>query len=213
MSVGNSSCLHGFLDMATLRAKGKILAGNPSGVVERAGQQRLFPGINFTCNGTLKKWTFAAEEKKEGAGRTEYPHFQIWRHSSATNSYDRVGSSTLQPQRTRNLNVYEYVPGTPLGFQVGDILGIYQPSDDHSVFTAYYEVGTGLPNYRTENQNSPAVSFDLNGAMVRSNQNDFPLVTVEICKLVDISVSMCCLCSGGYVSKFKIILISNNNVN
>ena len=189
ISVGNSSCFNGFLDMATLRAKGKILAGSPSGVAERVGQQRVFPDTNFTCNGTLKKWTFAAEEKKGGVGRTEYPHFQIWRQSSSTHSYDRVGSSTVQPQRTRNLNVYEYVPGTPLEFQVGDILGIYQPSDDHSVFGAYYEVGTGLPNYRIENQNSPAVSFDLNSAMVRSNQNDFPLVTVEICKFV----AVCCL--------------------
>ena len=178
--------MHGFLSIGALRAKGKIRAGSPAGVVERDGQQRIFPSINFSCNGMLKKWMFAAEEKPVGVRRNANSHFQIWRKSSTAN-YNRVGSSTLQPQRTSDLNVYEYLPNTPLNFQVGDILGVYQPAADSSTFGVYYQLGNGPTNYRIEKQVSEAVSFDVNNEAVRSDQSDLPLVTVEICMLVDFS--------------------------
>ena len=178
-SAGNPACLHGFLGIRALRAKGNILAGNPSGVVERDRQQRIFPSINFSCNGTLKKWTFVAEEK----GGNANSHFQIWRRSSSAN-FIRVSSSSLQPQRTSDLNVYEYLPDPPLDFQVGDSLGVYQPAADRSTFGTYYQLGNGPTNYRIENQASEAVSFNVNNRAVRSDQNDLPLVAVEICTYV-----------------------------
>ena len=93
-----------------------------SRVVMRDRQQRVFPNIHFTCNGSITKWIVGAGT---GAGTSPSSEIQIWRRSGA-DSYTKVASTQLTAQSINNSNVYEYVLSSPLGFQEGDILGVYQ---------------------------------------------------------------------------------------
>ena len=72
--------------------------------------------------------------------------------------------------------MYEYVPSSPLGFQEGDILGVYQRED--STVVPYYQESTGPQNLRQSGLvNSAANSLT---APPLATEYDYPLVTVEI---------------------------------
>ena len=144
---------------------------NTNSVVVRDQQQRVFPDITFTSNGSITKWIVGAGT---GGGSSQPSELQIWRRSGS--DYTKVGSTQLTAQSpTSNPNVYEYIPSPPLGFQEGDILGVYQ-RDDSSI-VPYYQESTGPENLRQ----SGLVSSALNSltAPVVAAEYDYPLVTVE----------------------------------
>ena len=131
----NDSCLNGFLSESELRQQ--ILQVNINGVVSRPRQQRLFPDIKFTCNGFITKWIVGAQIRTTGI-TTELPEMQIWRRLATDNIYTKVGSSLLTNGIASNSNVIEYTPVSPVEFQVGDILGVFQPRADHSIICKFY---------------------------------------------------------------------------
>ena len=139
----------------------------------RDQQQRVFPDISFTCKGSITKWIVGAGT---GSGSSPSSEIQIWRKSGA-DSYTKVASTQLTAQSpTSNPNVYEYVPSSPLGFQEGDILGVYQRED--STVVPYYQESTGPQNLRQSGLvNSAANSLT---APSLATEYDYPLVTVEI---------------------------------
>ena len=97
------------------------------------------------------------------------------------NNYTKVGFSILQATDSDNDHVYEYIPNPPLEFQEGDILGVYQRGGVNRM-RVYYQETTGPLNYRRPgnlNMDPPAPNI-LTGATLATNQNDYPLVTVEI---------------------------------
>ena len=84
--------------------------------------------MNFSCSGTISKWTFVARNQT-GRNRDQYPLFQLWR-PNGTGRYELSSSGEMfltvaQP----GLTVAEYVPQNPVPFQPGYILGVYQPGD------------------------------------------------------------------------------------
>ena len=88
-----------------------------------------------------------------------------------------MASTQLTAQSpTSDPNVYEYVLSSPLGFQEGDILGVYQRMDSSVV--PYYQESTGPQNLRQSYLvNSAANSLT---APILATEYDYPLVTVEI---------------------------------
>ena len=149
----------------------KTLDVNINSVVVRDQQQRVFPDITFTCNGSITKWIVGAGT---GGGFSPPSELQIWRRSGS--DYTKVGSTQLTAQSpTSDPNVYEYIPSPPLGFQEGDILGVYQT--DGSSIVPYYQENTGPENLRE----SGLVSAALNNltAPPLAAEYDYPLVTVE----------------------------------
>ena len=148
-------------------------AENINGVTVRNRQQRVFPNISFTCDGSITKWIVGA-----GTGGSSLPlsEIQIWRRSGV-DSYTKVASTQLTAQSaTSDTNVYEYVLSSPLGFQKGDILGVYQREDSSVV--PYYQESTGPQNLRhSDLVNSAATSIT---APSLATEYDYPLVTVEI---------------------------------
>ena len=145
---------------------------NINGVVVRDQQQRVFPDITFTCNGSITKWIVGAGT---GGGSSPPSELQIWRRSGS--DYTKVGSTQLTAQNsTNNSNVYEYIPSQPLGFQEGDILGVYQ-SDDSSI-VPYFQENTGPENLRQSNLVNAAPVY-LTAPSLEA-EFDYPLVTVEI---------------------------------
>ena len=86
-------------------------------------RQAIFPGVNFTCNGSIQSWIFGARWIGYTASFTE---LQIWR-SSGDGSYTKVGSTIIMTERNTT-NLYYYPLSSPLPFQAGDILGYHQPN-------------------------------------------------------------------------------------
>ena len=85
-------------------------------------RQAIFPGINFTCSGSIRSWIFGAFWIGHTASFTE---LQIWR-SSGDGSYTKVGSTTIMTEENTTWLYYYPLP-SPMPFQAGDILGYYQP--------------------------------------------------------------------------------------
>lgn len=132
--------------------------------------------INFTCSGSINKWTVGA---RWNGDRVNFPQLEIWRIQSAgSNVYNRVGS-TLTNGMVENTNgIYEFVPSPPLNFQSGDILGIFNPAN--SRLAIYYVDTIGPPNYRISVGTSTTPStdqFTISGNT--ASQNDMPLITVD----------------------------------
>ena len=98
---------------------------------------------------------------------------QIWQNTGGT-SYTKANFSLL-PFSTLVSNVAEYTLSTPLEFQEGDILGVYQPRSQDSELVVYYQERDGPVNYEEGNNPLSTVTLD-----TPDNQYYYPLVTVEI---------------------------------
>ena len=88
------------------------------------GFQAIFPGVNFTCNGSIQSWIFGAA--MEDTATSSFPELQIWR-SNGNGLYSKVGSITVNIIEENATRLYYFPLSSPLGFQAGDILGYYQP--------------------------------------------------------------------------------------
>ena len=128
--------------------------------------------INFTCSGSINKWTVGA---RWNGGRVNFPQLEIWRIQSAgSNVYNRVGRTPANGMVENTIGIYEFVPSPPLNFQSGDILGIFNPGN--SRLAIYYVNRIGPPNYH--GTSTPSTDqFTISGNT--ASQNDMPLITVD----------------------------------
>ena len=123
-----------------------------------------------------------------------YPDLQIWRRN-ATNTFTKVGNTTLRVETgSSDMTCYEYSPPTPLSFQTGDVLGIFQPDMERNRLRLYFQSGAGPQNYyETLNSNNivepPSDMFVL-GTMF---QNDLPLISVETSELLRLHCLLFCV--------------------
>ena len=104
------------------------------------------------------------------------PELQVWQsagRSSFTKRNFSIFSITNVPPFN---NVYEYMLTSPLEFQEGDILGVYQPGRRDSQLVVYYQEDDGPDNYRQNGLDAALSTFTLMDA----RDYDYPLVTVEI---------------------------------
>jgi len=113
-----------------------------------------------------------------------YPDLQIWR-STGTNMFTKVGNTTLRVEDgSDSVTYYEYNLTTPLNFQAGDGLGIFQPDMGKNRLRMYFLSGVGPQNYYETLDNNDIVEPPTDMfALGTVFQNDLPLITVEICKL------------------------------
>ena len=138
-------------------------------------QQLIIPNTTFTRNGSVVRWTFAAQYR---ASATQYPELQVWRENT-TGRYVKVGNtSNMEPIQTAYLNVYEYVldppPPPPLQVLAGDVLGIHQPPSANSRLHLLFLENSSYVNWYTD------VAEPLDSFTVTSSQRNFlPLVTVS----------------------------------
>ena len=144
----------------------------------RDRQQRIIPHINFTCDGAITKWIVLGRWN-DGRNRDWYPDLQIWR-SSGNSMFTKVGNTTLRVEGgSDTVTYYEYNLTTPLNFQAGDILGIFQPDRGRNRLRMYFLSGVGPRNYYEDLPRNavtpPSEMFSLD-----MFQNDLPLIAVEI---------------------------------
>ncbi len=166
-------CTCGFISMQRLL----FLSGDRGSTTQNNWQQRIHPGLKFTCSGYLTKWTFLAQWRNQSS----FPEAQIWRVDSS-NSYTLVNSTTLHIETESSRYMYEYEVIPPVQFKTGDVVGIFQPLGTTSDLTLYYEEDSGpadnfflVVNQYNEN------TFQLNATDLMTDM-DLPLITPEIGK-------------------------------
>ena len=126
-TAGN--CTQGFITREKLADKALLIGNFVDPDRNQNGIQLIIPGMTFTRNGSVVRWTFVARYR---ASATQYPELQVWRENT-TGTYVKVGNtSNMEPNQTGYLNVYEYVLDPPLQVLAGDVLGIYLPSSSSS---------------------------------------------------------------------------------
>ncbi len=170
-----SDCISSF---ATMDA---IMAGLGQTLNDRGTQQRLFPGITFTCHGFITKWILAAEWRDE----VNYPELQTW-NSTNDITYTKQGATTFSLDGgSTEMTFYEYTPDSPHEFYDGDILGIFLPVFSSGRYRVFFEDdGTAPLNYYRLyfTSSPPAGDFSTTGDNVVA-VNEAPLIAVEVCKL------------------------------
>ena len=174
--LASPQCVQGFFNEEAVKIAADVYATRDTYNVRRhLIQQRIIPGINFTCTGALTKWIIGAQQTPTQA--TNHLQLQIWRRRQGSSStYDRTTFSDITAvNATDDLNVYEYIPNPPLQFQTNDILGLYQPWISNTQVLLYYQSGGGPKNFAVFSWN-PLTSRSTTGGV----DNDLPLVTVEV---------------------------------
>ena len=140
-------------------------------------QQLIIPNTTFTRSGSVVRWTFAARYKQSTTQyrRVQYPELQVWRETT-TGRYVKVGSTdNMEPGQTAYLNVYEYVLDPPLQVLAGDMLGIYQPSEDNSRLHLLFLENSSYVNWYITAP-TPQDSFTV---ISSQTSNVLPLVTAS----------------------------------
>ena len=88
--------------------------------------QGIFPGMNFTCNGSIQSIIFGAEWQ---GNSSSFPELQIWKpHGS--HSYSKVRSTLINVTRENTSKLYQYTLTSPLAFGKGDVMWLlpaYKP--------------------------------------------------------------------------------------
>ena len=157
-----ANCSSGFMDLQLLKERARKISNNGGSQNYLDGKFRLVPGMNFTCNGTITGLLLGVDIRSNRDGRSKYPMVQVWSPGSG-DSYTRVAMQEIQlaagdfsPD-----GVFQYNLTTPIHFQYGDVLGVYQPSEGKSIVRLYRHSQNNAPvSYELgENPSSQSVSL------------------------------------------------------
>ena len=102
----------------------------------------LFPSLNFNCTGNITKWIFQAENVSSNG---DLPQMQVWRENTLTPTLDYVlQSNTGNEDELSEIeaSVYEYVLGSPVPVDVGDIFGVGLP-EEQGLLLQFQDFGPG----------------------------------------------------------------------
>ena len=163
-TVAVSGCTSGFMQLDLLKKRAeKITSGNVVSGNKLDHELRVVPGLNFTCNGSITSLLLGVDVRTVDGNRVEYPEVQIWRGEQrtifgfVTFVYARQSRTniTLTAGNSSPDGVLQYNLTTPIPFQSGDILGVYQPPESDSVVRLFYVNDSSAPvaNFR-DNSNA-----------------------------------------------------------
>ena len=149
-----NGCTSGFMELDLLRRRAeKISSGSTSAGGGLDDEFRLNPGESFSCSGTMTGLLLVGAVR---TGRNQYPEIQIWRNTDG-NTYTRQASQEirLNPGDFSPDGVLQYNLTTPISYQSGDVLGVYQPRQQDSVVRVYYDANASTTYQASNNPTSP----------------------------------------------------------
>ena len=99
---------------------------------------------------------------------------------------------------------FDGIPDPPVEFQVGDVLGIFQPPIDRSLVRLHFERSTGPTNYYVgtgDNVSPPLDNLTITDSNIMTD-TDLPAIIVQIstcnhllCLLIHLAMYVCvCVC-------------------
>ena len=150
-------CTSGFMELELLKRRAEKIPGGDEDTGHGLNDEfRLIPYESFSCSGKLTSLLLVGIVRKNMGNRNQYPEIQIWRktdHDNNTYTYSRQDSQEIR----LNLGdfssdgVLQYNLTTPISFQSGDVLGVYQPDQSDSVVRVYYDSNTSTTYRLFEN--------------------------------------------------------------
>ena len=138
------------------------------------GFQRIYPGIQFTCNGAITKWTIGALDIIFNG----VPELQVWR--LVDENYIKVSSSLFRPNETNNQNIHVFYPKQALEFQSGDIFGVHTPNDFTSHLSLLFQRFNGPENFEFPMSAGSPAPTSIPALSLLPMANNYPLVTLEV---------------------------------
>ena len=120
---------------------------------------RLLPNESFSCSGTMTGLLLVGTLGRTSGKRTNDPEIQIWRNTGG-NTYTRQASQEIRLAEGDFSpdGVLQYNLTTPISYQSGDVLGVYQPDQSDSVVRMYYSQENGITYRNSQNPTSINVS-------------------------------------------------------
>ena len=154
-------CTSGFMELELLKRRAEKIPGGDAGEGTGGGlddEFRLVLNESFSCSGNMTGLLLVGTVRTGGI-RNQYPEIQIWRNAGG-NTHTRNGSEhiTLNPGDFSPDGVLQYNLTTPISFQSGDVLGMYQPDESRSVVRVYYDSNTST-TYRVENNPTSSITI------------------------------------------------------
>ena len=162
-------------------------------------RQMLFPSINFTCKGYIKRWIFKGDFLGEQTSLYQFPEPQIWEqvgHGSSGIYKLRASSgfhTIVKPiSRTVTGQYVVYTPNSefPIKFNAGAVLGLLIRSKSaNSVLLHFAEDATAQNSnyvyYYMNTPTDPDLTRSFNIAKANKEKIYIPLITIELGKLTD----------------------------
>ena len=112
---------------------------------------RLLPNESFSCSGTMTGLLLVGTLGRGGKrNRDQYPEVQLWRNTGG-NTYTRQASQEIRLAEGDFSpdGVLQYNLTTPISFQSGDVLGVYQP--ERNIVGVYYSQENGITYRNSQN--------------------------------------------------------------
>ena len=121
---------------------------------------RLLPNESFSCSGTMTGLLLVGTLGRTSGKRNhdQYPEIQIWRNTGG-NTYTRQASQEIRLAEGDYFSpdgVLQYNLTTPISYQSGDVLGVYQP--ESNIVGVYYSQENGITYRNSQNPTSINVS-------------------------------------------------------
>ena len=156
-------CTSGFMELELLKTRAEEISGGGEDTGHSLDNEfRLIPFESFSCSGNMTGLLLVGTVRT-GGSRNQYPEIQIWRkidHSNNTYMHSWQDSQEIR------LNLGDFSPDgvlqysltTPISFQSGDVLGVYQPDESNSVVRVYYDSNTST-TYRVDNNPTSPITI------------------------------------------------------
>ena len=117
---------------------------------------RLLFNESFSCSGTMTGLLLVREVLS--LARNEYPEIQLWRNTGGDNYTRQTSQEIRLTNPTGDFSpdgVIQYNLNTPMSFQSGDVLGVYQPGRHDSNVRVYFDSKTSATYEFNNNPTSP----------------------------------------------------------
>ena len=120
----------------------------------------------FNCSGTITRLLLGADIRTTGS---LYPEVQIWRYGHLqTEALNKIASTIiyLAAGDFSPDGILRYTLPTPLSFQSGDLLGIYQPPISSSVVRLFYASDPAASTANSWSSNMDSVTLATSSTVV-----------------------------------------------
>ena len=157
------------MELDILRKRAKKIPGDGTSDQGLNNEFRLLLNESFSCNGTMTGLLLVGTYR-DGFLRISFPLIEIWRNTGG-NTYTRQARQEIRLAEGDFFGpdgVLQYSLTTPISYQSGDVLGVFQPLHLISLVRVYYNQGLAT-TYRL-NAGDPTSLIDLQDLSSVSNQ-------------------------------------------
>ena len=142
MRAVTTSCTSGFMQLDVLRKRSeKISVGNTVASTGISEEMRVMYRLRSSCSGSIASLLLGVKVVAASDHRSLYPELLIYsiKQGFVRRLYLKDGSEIrLSAGQFSSDGVFQYNLTTPIPFQSGNVLGVYQPPAAKSVVQLFY---------------------------------------------------------------------------